>query len=63
MELSILAQQHMAQALVSAVQAALAPLPERQQVRLAELEGAREQAVWQVRGRLLELTLEEVGTG
>jgi hypothetical protein len=62
-ELSIPIQQHMAQALVAAVQAATALLPNRQEVRLAALEGALEQAVWQVRGRLLELALEEVGSG
>lgn len=63
MELSLPTEQGIAQMVVEALRAHLAGLPERETVRLADLEGAVEGAVREIGGRCLAAVVEELGTG
>lgn len=62
-ELSLQAEQSIAQEVVAAIRARLGVVPERSDVRLADLEGAVEGALRDVGGRCLEQVVAEVGRG
>jgi hypothetical protein len=62
-ELSLAAEQDMAQLVVAAIRARLAEVPARPDVRFADLEEAVEGALRDVGGRCLEAVVAEVGTG
>jgi hypothetical protein len=62
-ELSLTAEQGIAQRVVEAIRARLAAVPARPEVRFADLEEAVEGALRDVGGRCLEVVVAEVGTG
>ena len=63
MELSIQAEQEIAQGVVVALRRALTAVPGREEVRFAALEGAVQSALRDVGGPCLARVLAEVGTG